>query len=511
MKVGSLFAEIGFKVDESGLEKFSNAMKAFQKTIRDGLKDLREYAKVAREITQAMRDAYVPTQQEARARYRANTRYISSQARRGNAGSKYMRAEAANIAAQATLANERARLMERQTRVRESNAESRAKQVRMKELGLIGTHTGKYSSGIIGLLRGIAGFSLGGIAGGIAGLAGLSHPIVAAISIGIKAVLSAIRWLGTTIREGIRIGLAYRDYARFTGRDTTGIAGLLAATRNATSLTPMDVMKDIQGLESGFWDMWFGGGNPRLWQMLGILPTGNGETDMMNLLGRIYGVTGGFKNGGLARSLLKQAGLSEDYINVFSDFMKNNPSLSLKELQTKSMAQIRQIEEGNRIMREFDETIRQIKVDLVASFIGSGLLDVVRELAKWIAETTKELMSFVNWIRSIFPKQKEKPKWVENVDYYTNPLMGPSRLVKSLFTGEWGVDAAKEAIKKGSGVSNSNSNNVSIDSHNNYVFNGDPSEEAKSSVESIEDRWWGRISETTNATLNAAKVGEASV
>ena len=138
-------------------------------------------------------------------------------------------------------------------------------------------------------------------------------------------------------------------------------------------------------------------------------------------------------------------------------------------------------------------------------------MDVVRELAKWIAETTKELMSFVNWIRSIFPKQKEKPKWVENVDYYTNPLMGPSRLVKSLFTGEWGVDAAKEAIKKGSGVSNSNSNNVSIDSHNNYVFNGDPSEEAKSSVESIEDRWWGRISETTNATLNAAKVGEASV
>ena len=151
MKVGSLFAEIGFKVDQSGLEKFSNALKAFQKTIRDGLKDLKEYARVAREISQAMREAYIPNQSEARSRYKAETAHLRSQSRVNNAWAKKEKAISIAGTADSYLKTQRAKFFEQDSNTRAKNATARLWALDQKERGLVGTHTGKYSSGILGI------------------------------------------------------------------------------------------------------------------------------------------------------------------------------------------------------------------------------------------------------------------------------------------------------------------------------------------------------------------------
>ena len=93
MKVGSLFAEIGFKVKDNDLDKFAKSIKDFQNIIKSGLSDLKQYAKAAREISQAMRDAYIPNQREARARYNAQTRELSASARQRVANARRTEAE----------------------------------------------------------------------------------------------------------------------------------------------------------------------------------------------------------------------------------------------------------------------------------------------------------------------------------------------------------------------------------------------------------------------------------
>jgi hypothetical protein len=49
--VADLVAKLGFKVDDSGFNKFKNSLQAFQSVVREGIKDLREYAKEAQKIS----------------------------------------------------------------------------------------------------------------------------------------------------------------------------------------------------------------------------------------------------------------------------------------------------------------------------------------------------------------------------------------------------------------------------------------------------------------------------
>lgn len=471
MKVGSLFAEIGFKVDESGLEKFSNALKVFQKTIRDGLKDLKSYAKAAREISQAMREAYVPTASESRSRYRAQTAHMRSQARVNNAWAR--RERMANIAgaADSYLKAQRARFFEQDSNTRALNAQSRKRALDQKENGLIGTHSGKYSAGIIGILRGIAGLNIGGLLGGIAGVAGASHPIVMAITLGVKAIISAIGLVVRTIREGVRTAMAYRDYMAFTGRTTHGISGLLSSSLNTTSMRPEDVMKDVAGLEKQYWDMWFGQGNPRFWQMIGRLPTGNGEKDIMTILSSVWNLSGGLKNRGLARSLLGQSGLSEDYIPLMEDLMKENPSETIKELFERTRDQIKALEEGNKKLREWDRVWQEFKVEIARTLLDAGINDLLKELVELLRD-------IVAWIR-------EKSKSKHPVASMAWDIVKNAPTVNPVLSA---LESIKDFIVGGGTTNNINTtvnNEVTVASTDDAV-----EYTTQSQYKSMADAWW---------------------
>jgi len=497
MKVGSLFAEIGFKVDQSGLDTFSSALKAFQKTVRSGLKDLKEYARAAREVAQAMREVYSPTQVEARSRYRAETAHMRSQARVNNAWARRERSINIAGAADSYLKAQRAKFFEQDSNTRALNAQSRKRMLDQKGKGIIGVHTGRYSSGILSILKGIAGFNIGGIMGGLAGLAGASHPIVAAITAGVKILLSGIRWLGKTIREGMRVGLAYRDYMSFTGRGTQGIAGILAASLGTTSMRPADVMKDISDLETSYWDMWFGQGNPRAWQMAGMLPTGHGETDLKNILSFVYGASGQFQNRGLAKSLLKQFGLSEEYIQVIENLVRNNPNQTLKDLLSKTKEQITTIEHGNKILREYDERMNQIKLKITEAIIDSNLLDLLEKFADLISYIIDNISERLG-LESNEKREKRRAKQgkaatlLEDVSYYADMWMGIPRLINSAFTGDWGSNSLmRHMLGTGPGTTNNITSNVT---NNTTVASVDDAVDynEKSRRTSLDNAWWGR-------------------
>ena len=75
--VADLVAKLGSKVDDSGFNKFKDSLQSFQSVIREGLKDLKEYAKEAEKISKIIsRGAYVPTKEEARDRYLARTKQM---------------------------------------------------------------------------------------------------------------------------------------------------------------------------------------------------------------------------------------------------------------------------------------------------------------------------------------------------------------------------------------------------------------------------------------------------
>jgi len=498
MKVGSLFAEIGFKVDENGsLKKFSASMKAFQDTIRSGLNDLRAYAKAAREISQAMREAYVPNQVEARSRFRAETANMRSQARLNNAWARRNRSESISNAADSYLKAQRARFFEQDSNTRAKNAESRKRALDQKERGLVGTHTGKYSSNMLSVLRAIAGHSFGGFIGGLAGLAGAAHPIVMAITAGVKIITSAIRWLGKTIREGMQVGLAYRDYMSFTGRGTQGIAGILAASLGTTSMKPSDVMKDISDLETSFWDMWFGGGNPRAWQMAGMLPTGHGETDLKNILSFVYSASDKFQNRGLAKSLLKQFGLNEEYIQLIENLVKNNPNQTLTELLSKTKEQISIIEKGNKVLREYDERMNQIKLKITEAIINSNLLDLLEKFADILAKIIEKVPSALGFETKEARQERREKKgkaesFLEDALYYANPILGSTRLFASAMSGDWGSNSLLRYVM---GTNNNTTNNITSNVTNNTTVSS-VDEAVKYNEESRQTSmnmaWWGR-------------------
>ena len=373
--VADLVAKLGFKVDDSGFNKFKNSLQAFQSIVRDGIKDLREYAKEAQKISKAFQTAYLPTRKEAKERYIAVTEAIR------------LKAYAQKI---------RADLLPKSLDIRDRNATSRARQLDLKERGL-DKGIRPSSNALINILKNIAGFNVGGIAGGVASLAGISHPIVMAISLGVKAIVGALHLVMRTIRDGVKTAMGYRDYMAFTGRNTRRLSPLMAASLNTTNLTPEDIMKDAAGLEKQYWDMWFGGGNPRFWQMIGQLPTGNGEKDLQTILKSVYNLSGGFKNRGIARSLFGQAGLSEEYIPLIEDLRKNNPNMNAVELFAKTREEIAKLEEGNKTLREWDRTWKEIRVELAKAFIDSNFGEVLKDLVKTLQELLGMLRDFLKW------------------------------------------------------------------------------------------------------------------
>lgn len=410
MKVGSLFAEIGFKVDQAGLENFSNAIKSFQKTIKSGLKDLKEYAKVAREISQAMRDAYVPSQQEASSRYRAQTAHMRSQSRVNNAWAKRERSARVSEMADAYLKSQRAKFFEQDSNTRASNALSRKRMLDMKESGLIGTHTGKYSAGLKKLVAGIFGFSMGGILGG---LGAMGNPIIGLVTIAISKLISVIwratKWLGNTFMQGIKIGLAYRDYRTFTGKSVKGLSDLMYASFGTSNLTPADILKDAAGFEKSFWDVYFGEGSVRPWQALGITPTGNGDYDMRTVLGAISNVP----QKGLQRKLLSDFGLSEDYLNLIDVLQQENPTKTFEEVLDELQDTIDSVSNANFEIKRFGWEIDQIKVKIVDAIVKSGLLDTLKKMEPVIKEIVSGLSSSLVKVLQLLPPLLEKlNKWL---------------------------------------------------------------------------------------------------
>ena len=529
--VADLVAKLGFQVDSRGLDNFKKSLQSFQSVVRDGIKDLKEYAKQAEKISRIISNAYRPTQAEARDRYLAKTEAI-----RLNAKSSQMRAsmlkkvlsirertQAVRELQDATKNRALAlseKISPRNIALREETLKFKkdtAPQTfalkefanRLKEIGLklkekslsLSEQKFEYkkeqdaqrlkSKGIFGILKGIAGFSFGGVVGGLASLAGFSHPIVMAISLGVKAIVGAIHLVMKTIRDGVKTAMSYRDYRSFTGRNTRGLSALMAASFNTTNLTPEDVMHDAAGLEKQYWDMWFGGGNPRFWQMIGRLPTGNGEKDLQTIIESVFGLSGGFKNRGLARSLLSQAGVSEEYIPLIEDIIKNNPALSPNELFSRTNEEINRLEEENKILREWDREWKELRVELAKLFIDSKFNEVLKELVDILREVVLNLRRFWGWKQGDTTGAKiyrEANKFAERLSPW-GMLTGQNSIFKL------GYDSIKGLIDL-MNPNSSNTNNITT-TVNNQVTVATPEEGAdyvnNAGANAVDDVWWHRM------------------
>lgn len=364
--VADLVAKLGFKVDDSGFNKFKNSLQAFQSIVRDGIKDLKEYAKQAEKISKAFQNAYLPSRKDAEARFRADTYAIR---------------------AKAYAQRVRAKWLPEQLAIRRLNAETRERQTTLKEAGLNGggsRSTG--ASAIVATLGMLTGGIEGVVRGGFATLgAVIAGPIGAAVGNAVGGAIMAVgRFIVNQIRQALSYIMAFRDYRSFTGRSSSGLNNLMGMTKWATNLTPQDILKDATAMGQSYWDMWFGGGNPAVWQLLGLTPTMNGETNLKNILSRIHSVTGGGKNKGLALNLLKQFGLSEDYMNIFEHWQEYKAGGGMDSFMNFSDEQIKRMEEANKSLKEFSQILDQVRVDVVDSLLKSGLKEFLLDLANYL-------------------------------------------------------------------------------------------------------------------------------
>lgn len=370
--VADLVAKLGFKVDDSGFNKFKNSLQAFQSIVRDGIKDLKEYAKQAEKISKAFKEAYLPSRQDSEKRFRAETYAIRA------------RAYAQRI---------RAKMLPETLSIRRYNAEIRDRQTALKEAGIVGSSVGRGGSALLSILGMLSGGVGGVVSGGLTALgSAIGGPVGAAVALAISKLLGSLigglikgmHWLWGQIKQGLSYAMAFRDYRSFTGRSSNSLNNLMGMTKYTTSMSPEDVLKDATAMGREYWDMWFGGGNPAIWQLLGIVPTPNGEQNLKNLLSRIYSVSGNGKNRGLALSLLRQAGLSEEYMNIFENWDKYVSGGGEKSFQGYSEEQIRILEQTNKSLREFGQELDQIRVYFVDSLLKSGIKDVLQDLANYL-------------------------------------------------------------------------------------------------------------------------------
>ena len=438
--VADLVAKLGFKVDDSGFNKFKNSLQAFQSIVRDGIKDLKEYAKQAEKISKAFQNAYLPSRKDAESRFRADTYAIR---------------------AKAYAQRVRAKWLPEQLAIRRLNAETRERQTTLKEAGLSGggsRSTG--ASAIVATLGMLTGGIEGVVRGGFATLgAVIAGPIGAAVGNAVGGAVMAVgRFIVNQIRQALSYIMAFRDYRSFTGRSSSGLNNLMGMTKWMTNMGPQDILKDATAMGQTYWDMWFGGGNPAAWQLLGLTPTMNGETNLKNILNRIYSVTGGAKNKGLALNLLKQFGLSEDYMNLFyhwDEYKANGGEGSFFGFSEK---EIDSMEKANASLRDFEMALNQAKVKIVQVLLDSGLEDALKTIVDYIKGVAKALKegesvwsALTNAKRNIHygstGQWTTQKQWVaSNGHWYDTewsdyiPIYGQLNVAKRLLSSLFGID-----------------------------------------------------------------------
>lgn len=476
--VADLVAKLGFKVDDSGFNKFKNSLQAFQSIVREGIKDLKEYAKQAEKISKAFQNAYLPTRAQAEARFKADTYAIRA------------RAYAQRV---------RARNLPETLAIRRMNAEIRDRQTTLKEAGLRGSGTtgGNALLSVIGALSG--GFSglATAIGSAVAGPIGAAFGAVASKIV--SGIVSAIGWLWGQIKSGLRYAMAFRDYRSFTGRSHNELRGLMGMAQRTTSMTPQDIIRDATQMGQQYWDMWFGGGNPAIWQTLGVMPTTNGKANLQNLLGAIYSHTGGLKNRGLALSLLKQAGLSEDYMNILDHWQEYVAGGGEKDFAGYTDEEIRNLEEANKSLRKFSDSLDNVRVYFVDALLKSGLQDALKSIANYLlgiisAFRTGKIHDLSSLTRHIFAfdqmelsgalgryvsRSEMKNKLTEEI----NKQLGLDkdagrmrRMAATLFSGDNYSDIVSRAEESMMEGYRSQVKNVTY--NNNFEMNGRPADEA---------------------------------
>ena len=368
--VADLVAKLGFQVDTRGFDNFKKSLQAFQSIVRDGLKDLKEYAKQAEKISKAFKEAYLPSRSDAEKRYRAETYAMRA------------RAYAQRI---------RARNLPETLAIRRYNAEIRDRQTSLKEAGLAGA--GRNGGALLSILGMLSGGVGGVISGGLTALgSAIGGPVGAAVALAIsklmgsivRGLISGLHWLWGQIKQGLSYAMSFRDYKAFTGRSSQELRGLMGMAQYTTSMTPQDIMKDATRMGREYWDMWFGGGNPAIWQMLGVMPTTSGKANLQNLLGAIYKNSGGLSNRGLALSLLKQAGLDEDYMNILERWNEYQSGGGERSFIGYTDEEIERLESANKSLRQFSDALDRVRVYFVDALLKSGLQDALKDIADYL-------------------------------------------------------------------------------------------------------------------------------
>ena len=232
----------------------------------------------------------------------------------------------------------------------------------------------------------------------------------------INTMVRMSTWLGRTILSGIRFGMAYRDYRNFTGRSTSSLGGLMGRTFNTQNMRPEDVLRDAAALETQYWDMILGGGNPAFYQLLGLHPTGTGEIDLQNIISSIGAVTGNFSHRSLARALLKMGGLSEEYLNMVLD--RNSGNVDVNAI----LASTEQYEQANKAVKQFEWELLRIKGELAKAFVESGFLGKLKEIFLNLNQYMPEIIS---GIKRVFNALVKLADWLEET------FFGPSEFDKA--------------------------------------------------------------------------------
>lgn len=406
--VADLVAKLGFQVDTRGFDNFKKSLEAFQNIVRDGLKDLKEYARQAERISKAFKEAYLPSKQDADKRYRAEIYAMRAKAYAQRVRAKYL---------PETLA------------VRRYNASIRDRQTTLKEAGLSGA--GRGSNGALLSILGMLSGGIGGvISGGLTALgSAIGGPVGAAVGIAISKLMGSVlrgilavgRIIVNQMKQAIQYVMAFRDYRAFTGRSHQGLRGLMGMTKYSTNLGPEDVMKDAAAMGREYWDMWFGGGNPAIWQLLGVMPTMSGEANLKNMLGAIYQHTGGLKNRGLALSLLKQAGLSEDYMNILDRWETYRKSGGEGSFFDYSQEQIKKMEDANVALREFEFALNDARNEIVKVLLDAGLKEALQTIVSWVKGFAKALKEEGFWGAVTNPRRNvhygETGQWMSGRQY----------------------------------------------------------------------------------------------
>lgn len=398
MKVSELFAEIGFKVDTSGLSEFSKAMKGIQETIKSCVSGLKEFAKAAEQINRAVqniKNAYVPTQKEASQRYRAETYYIMSAGKELRGKGIYDASRGEYWAKRASLADLDSERLWRSLFVREENLALRKKGSTSEEPVSIGV-------------------TIGTIVGNI-------------VSKALRTLLSSLKGffsgIFSFVRDTIRAAMAYRDYQSFTGRSVNELSDLMGMTAYTTSMTPKDILRNAQDIQKSYWDMWFGNGSPEAWLRLGIVPTGDGAKDYRTLLNAIYEATNKGQNTGLAMSLLSSHNLDEQHMNIFKA-MREGRENEFKVMED----EINAMSKANDSLNKFRNAVDEAKMAIVNLFLKGGLKDMLDYLLDF-------LKAIVSLLRSGAFKGKS---FTESLDMTYNALQsGKGALNYMSSTGEY--------------------------------------------------------------------------